>query len=249
MPIDVALRECQQAIPSPLYPEIIYIYCRMGNKKLALELLLTKIGDVKMVIEFVEAQDISLWDDVITYAVRNVKFLSVLLDYIGECTSINPSALISKIIPGHTHIPYLRERLENLISSHHFQTLLNEKCGDILYHDTIHLMKQLNQNQRKAIKVDPGLRCCLCGKNLANIPEYDSCAIIATNDVVNQIKKGLHTLSNTTPSLKSATSTMDALWSSGIAAKHDPNTGIAVFASGRGSSFHRLCYNKLMETN
>lgn len=35
VPIDVALRECQNAVP-PLYPEMVYLYTKLGNKKQAL---------------------------------------------------------------------------------------------------------------------------------------------------------------------------------------------------------------------
>jgi hypothetical protein len=49
-----ALRECAAVMPVPLYREMIYLYGRRGNNQMALELLLTKVGDAKQVIEFVE---------------------------------------------------------------------------------------------------------------------------------------------------------------------------------------------------
>jgi len=248
VPLELALRECQQVVPTPLYPEIIYIYSRLGNKKQALELLLTKIGDVKLIIEFVESHDRALWADVIDYAAREPVFLGSLLDHIGKCSSINPSVLLQRIQPD-TQIPFLRERLEEVVSAHMFQAFLTEKCGDVLFSDTVSLLRKLNHGQRRAIKIDQlGARCCLCGKALAQVPDYDSCTIIASNELVQQLQKSGAVGSGGKGGLHDnpvSVSSMNVLWRSGCAQNFAEHSGVAIFHN-KGNSFHRVCYRKLM---
>ena len=162
-PLDVALRECEKRKP-PLYPEIIYILARMGNKKEALSILLREIGDVYQAIEFVGTHDSQLWTDLVDYSLQHNDFLANLLDFIGVC-NINPINLIAQI-PKKNVIEFLRQRIERIIRQFGFQVFLNEKCNEILEDDTLSLLRQLNQGQRRAIRLDPQLRCGVCARPL-----------------------------------------------------------------------------------
>lgn len=162
-PLDLALRECEKRKP-PLYPEIIYLLARMGNKKEALSILLREIGDVYQAIEFVSIHDVQLWTDLVDYSLQHHDFLANLLDFIGIC-NINPINLIAQI-PKKNTVEFLRQRIERIIRQFGFQVFLNEKCNGILEHDTLTLLRQLNQGQRRAIRIDPQLRCGVCSRPL-----------------------------------------------------------------------------------
>ena len=162
-PLDLALRECEKRKP-PLYPEIIYILARMGNKKEALSILLREIGDVYQAIEFVGTHDTQLWSDLVDYSLQHNEFLANLLDFIGVC-NINPINLLAQI-PKKSIISFLRQRIQRIMRQFGFQVFLNEKCNEILEDDTLSLLRQLNQGQRRAIRLDPQLRCGVCARPL-----------------------------------------------------------------------------------
>lgn len=69
-------------------------------------------------------------------------------------------------IPSKTSIPFLRQKMSKIISQYGFQVFLNDKCNGILENDTLSLLRQLNQDQRRAIKVDPQIRCSICARPL-----------------------------------------------------------------------------------
>ena len=154
---------------------------------------------------------------------------------LGQCSTINPVELISRIHPQAT-IPHLKQRLANCLDSYQFQTLLNEKCGSIMYQDTLSLSKAYYEGQRRAIRIDNGLqwKCCLCGKSLSQIPD-NKISIIASNEVCSQIQKNNAT--NTT--------SISQLWKSGVAQNDVAQNSLAIYAN-KAQSFHRVCYNKQM---
>jgi hypothetical protein len=162
-PLEIALKECQKRRP-PLYMEIIYILAKMGNQKEALSILLQKIGDVQLAVEFVEANDAKLWSDLVDYSLHNQQFLTNLIDFVGTC-SINPNDIIAKI-PNKMQVPLLRQKLMRIFNHYQFQTFLHEKSDTVLAHDTLSLLRQLNQGQRRAQKVDPTVRCAVCARPL-----------------------------------------------------------------------------------
>jgi hypothetical protein len=168
-PLELALRECEKRRP-PLYPEIIYILARNGNKKEALSLLLREVGDVYQAVDFVENHDQGLWGDLVDYGLQHEDFLTKLLDYVGIC-NLNPVILIEQI-PKKTKIPYLRQRVLRILRQYGFQVFVNESCNGILEQDTLSLLRQLNQGQRRAVKVEPGVRCAICARPLSLPPVH-----------------------------------------------------------------------------
>lgn len=166
-PVELALQECEKCSP-PLYPEIVYLLAKMGNKKEALQLLLHEITDASQALKFIDTYDQQLWNDLVTFSVENLSFLTKLLDFIGNC-DFNPAHVVSQIPPA-SAIPHLRQRMRRLISQYGFQSFLYDKCNDVLEDDTLSLLRLLNQRQRRAIKVDPQVRCVACARPLYITP-------------------------------------------------------------------------------
>lgn len=70
-------------------------------------------------VDFVEKQrDVELWHDLISYSLDNAKFISGLLDRIGD--HIDPLTLIQQIPKG-MEIPGLKMKLVKIISDYSLQ--------------------------------------------------------------------------------------------------------------------------------
>lgn len=89
--------------------------------------------------------------------------------YAGS-SSLDPIAVLSKIPPG-THIPNLRPRLVRLLLQQRFLQEMHSECSQLLEDDCLQLLRQKNQGQRKAMKIEvvASLRCSLCSR-LLTIP-------------------------------------------------------------------------------
>ena len=185
-PLDYAMQECEKCNPK-LYPEIVYIYAKNGNKKEALKLLLHEISDVSQAIDFLYEYltDQELWKDLTDYALQNTDFLAKLLDFIGNC-DINPKDIVDKI-PSLSTIAHLRHRMLRLINQKGFQAFLSDKCNDVLEDDTLKLLKTLNQRQRKALKVDPNTRCSVCARPLFIPPGTSVDKFTSNSSYANQV--------------------------------------------------------------
>jgi len=132
----------------------------MGNNKLALALLIEKVGDVKEAIDFVQSKnDDELWEDLIAHSMTNANFVSGLLENIGG--HVDPIKLIRRIPNGMT-IPHLRDRLVKIISDYNLQMSLREGCNRILKSDCVDLTQRLNRAHRKGLRADAPQRCQTC---------------------------------------------------------------------------------------
>ena len=176
VPLPLALKECEKRNP-PLYYEMVYILAKMDAKKEALGLLLREIGSAYEAIQFVESQDTKLWPDLVEYSLKNPDFLVQLLDYLGIC-NLDPYLIVSKI-PKQSHIPNVRAKALQIVNQYEFQLFLNDICNDVLEHDALSLLNELNKNRRKAIRVLPQtLRCKICSRLLylphGSIPKDES---------------------------------------------------------------------------
>jgi hypothetical protein len=111
---------------------------------------------------YVECQ---LWDDLVDYCLSHTAFLMRVLDYLGMCR-LNPAVVISKI-PDRAYIPYLRLRLIRLLDQIKFQTEISVRTTALQEVDALNLLRQQNQGQRRAMKVDTVVRCAACSRPLA----------------------------------------------------------------------------------
>lgn len=172
-PFDVALGMCEIHNP-PLFREMIYILSQLGNSRKALYLLLAEIGDLAQAIKFIEEQIAKalnasenspvtggrsnlvnkpeqLWNDLIEYCLQNHGYLIRLVDYLGIC-SLDPVVLLRRI-PKDLKIPGLQKKIMLATSRLNFQSFKLKKCNKFLEVDSLSLLRQQNQGQRKAMKV------------------------------------------------------------------------------------------------
>lgn len=56
-------------------------------------------------------------------------------------------------MPNKEAIAFLRQRLYRIVAQYEFQAYLNERCTEVLRTDTLILLRNLNQGQRRAVKV------------------------------------------------------------------------------------------------
>ncbi|EFC40517.1 hypothetical protein NAEGRDRAFT_81004 [Naegleria gruberi] len=156
-----------------LYKGIVYLLGRMGNTNEALALIIDKLEDVTLAIEFVEKQpDSELYQNLLNKSLKKPKFISGLMDHISEHGSdyIDPSALVRKI-PEQMDIEGLKKKLTRLITDFSQQKTLQEGCQEILQADLKQQSAQLFKQQRKGVKVRIGGRCALCGQRLTMTKE------------------------------------------------------------------------------
>lgn len=101
------------------YPEMVYLLDQMGNTKEALTIIMHKMNDVQMAIEFCrEHDDLDLWNKMIDESVDSPTVLTKLLD--GIAGFINPELLIDKIKVGQ-EIPGLKNALVKMLSGFSLQ--------------------------------------------------------------------------------------------------------------------------------
>ena len=162
-PLELALRVCRTA-SHPMYAELIYVLARLGSVAEAFALLLVDVEDAYQAIQFVETYDTNLWVDLVEYSLQHEMFLAKLLDYLDIC-NFNPINLLTRI-SSETNIPALKQRIGRILTQFSVQVFMNDKSNDILEENTLKLLKQLNQQQRKAVKVDPRTKCISCGRSL-----------------------------------------------------------------------------------
>jgi vacuolar protein sorting-associated protein 41 len=146
-----------------LFPEMVFLLGRMGNTRDALDLLVTKIKDVKQAIEFVEEhKDETLWKELVQKSLKNPDFVAGLLDHIGGGTKfVNPLELIEKI-PESMKIANLKQKLIRIVSDYGLESRLREGTLRILNTDCVSLLYRANSEIKKASLIDPLENCDIC---------------------------------------------------------------------------------------
>lgn len=83
-PIQEALDICKREL---FYPEMVYLLGRMGNTMEALSIIIHKLKDIQMAINFCkENDDMDLWNDLINQSIDKPQIMTKLLDGIaGKC--------------------------------------------------------------------------------------------------------------------------------------------------------------------
>ena len=155
--LEDALKVCEQ---HRLYPEMAFVLQRMGSTHEALSLIVNRVGDIRMAVDFVQAQnDPDLLEELITDALRSPEHTSALLENIGS--SVDPIRLIQRI-PDGMQIPNLRDHLVKMMNDHNLQMSLQEGCNTILLTDCVELFTTLYAKRCRAARVDDDTRCATC---------------------------------------------------------------------------------------
>ena len=162
-------KSAERCFEMDLVVEAIYLYGRMGNLKLALELIMNSLKDVEMAIDFCKEHDDSdLWKLLVEHAIDKPKFVVGLLQNIG--THVDPIILIRRIKDG-MEIPGLQKSLVKILQDYHLQISLLEGCQKILVNDSFNLFQRHVKTQRKGISVSEFNSCQVCYHQLVGAIE------------------------------------------------------------------------------
>ncbi|XP_064401865.1 vacuolar protein sorting-associated protein 41 homolog [Halichondria panicea] len=181
IPLQKALEVCEY---NKRYKEMVYLLGRMGNQKAALELIIKKLEDVDMAIEFtMEEGDEDLWELLISLSIHKPTFITGLLNNVG--THIDPTKLIKKI-PERTEIPNLGRSLVKLLQDFQVQVNLREGCKKILVKDSHSLMEKLHRLQKRPIHVDNDAKCKTCCGEVIDMDEQSDYVIFFCGHIYHQ---------------------------------------------------------------
>lgn len=115
-PLQEAYELCKTNL---FYPEMVYLLDRMGNSTEALTIIMNKLKDVSMAIEFCrEHNDLELWEYLVNESVDKPEIITKLLD--GTGFMINPEMLINRIQKGQ-EIPGLKSALVKMLNGFNLQ--------------------------------------------------------------------------------------------------------------------------------
>ncbi|KAG2030660.1 hypothetical protein BDR03DRAFT_177621 [Suillus americanus] len=164
--LEAAYNECKNR---DLVTEMVFLLGRMGNNKKALTLIIERLGDVHMAIEFAKEQsDDDLWEDLLKYSETRPTFIRGLLENVGA--EIDPIRLIRRIKNG-LEIPGLKEALIKILHDFHLQISLMEGCQTILNGDSSDLAKTRSTGQNSGFFMKSRTICVLCTQPLQRSPQ------------------------------------------------------------------------------
>ena len=122
-------------------PEMVFLRGRTGDLRGALDLILERLGDVRMAIEFVQAQDdAELWENLLAHSQNNPPFIRGLLEHVGG--EIDPVRIIRPIREGLV-IPGLRPALIKTLRNFSLQHSLMQGGLSVLKHSANELLARL----------------------------------------------------------------------------------------------------------
>lgn len=139
--LERALRICES---HDYVHETVFLLGRMGNNLKALHLIIERLGDVRLAIDFAEEQrDDDLWEALLAHSETRPEFIRALLEHGGE---INPVRLIQRIKEG-LEIPGLKPALVKVLQASNLSVTLLEGCQRILNGDCAGLAITLQRGQ------------------------------------------------------------------------------------------------------
>lgn len=125
--------------------ETVFLLGRMGDNLKALKLIIQRLGDVKLAIDFAEEQrDDDLWEALIAHSETRPDFIRALLEHGGS--EIKPVRLIQRIQEG-LEIPGLKPALVKVLQASNLQVSLLKGCQRILNGDCSALALELQAAQ------------------------------------------------------------------------------------------------------
>jgi len=131
------------------YPELVYLLSQTGETKRALTLIVTRLSDVTLAINFAKEQDDpDLWNDLLEYSMDKPKFIRGLLEEVG--TAINPITLIKRIPEG-LEIEGLRDGVLRMVREYELQNSISEGVARVLRSEVASGMDRLRTGRAKAV--------------------------------------------------------------------------------------------------
>uniref|UniRef100_A0A1Q3FE53 Vacuolar protein sorting-associated protein 41 homolog n=1 Tax=Culex tarsalis TaxID=7177 RepID=A0A1Q3FE53_CULTA len=160
-PIQEAFNICKDKL---FYPEMVYLLGRMGNTREALSIIIHKLKDIQMAIDFCkEHDDMDLWNDLINESVEKPYIMTKLLD--GIAGFINPELLVNKIKAGQ-EIPGLKNSIIKMLCGFSLQVSIQDGCNQILVSDYFNMHERLAKVQQRAMAVSVDTTCGLCRRDV-----------------------------------------------------------------------------------
>ena len=121
-PLQEAYELCKTNL---FYPEMVYLLDRMGNTKEALEIILRKIKNIRMAIDFCsEHDDIELWEYLINESIEKPEIITLLMDGLSTY-SLDPLIIINRLQAGQ-EIPELKSALIKMLTGYSLQVNNNK---------------------------------------------------------------------------------------------------------------------------
>ncbi|XP_053961064.1 vacuolar protein sorting-associated protein 41 homolog isoform X1 [Anastrepha ludens] len=174
-PMQEALDICKREL---FYPEMVYLLGQMGNTIEALNIIIEKIKDIEMAIEFCkERNDSDLWNILIDESVKEPAIVLKLLD--GIVDYVDPVAVVEKIKLGQK-IPGLRDAVVKLLWDYRLQVEIRKSAQKLqleFYYDQ-HARVVNTQNRGRYISSSE--RCLKCNRSVLSMNEN----IAPLNDIV-----------------------------------------------------------------
>ncbi|WFD00610.1 Vacuolar protein sorting-associated protein 41 [Malassezia yamatoensis] len=145
-------------------PEMIFLLGRTGDTRGALNLIIERLHDVHMAIDFVKQQDdTELWDQLLVYSRDRPEFLRALLEQVGGEVDF---ARIMRNIPENLTIPGLKPAVIKALHTMHLQASLLDDCSAVQFHAVQGLVAQYDAALRAARYCDAQTRCIVCDQLL-----------------------------------------------------------------------------------
>ena len=141
-------------------PEMVFLLGRTGDVRGALNLIIERLHDVRMAVDFVKQQDDDeLWDRLLDYSQDRPDFIRGLLEHVGG--EIDPVRIIRIIRPG-LEIPGLKPAVIKTLHTIYLQHSLLQGCSAVQHHAVRELTSQYHDALRAARYCDAHTRCVVC---------------------------------------------------------------------------------------
>lgn len=146
--MDVALEITRQR---ELYPELVHLLGRVGKTAEAMYLIIDKLDDPDMAIEFARSQnDDKLWDIFLDNGINKPRFIKTLLQHTG--TLFDGSVL--KRIPEGVEIEGLKDSLERIMKDNELMVVIHKVILQIIDSDGQGKAHELNDLRWRGKLVD-----------------------------------------------------------------------------------------------
>ncbi|KAI9184101.1 Vacuolar protein sorting-associated protein 41 [Blastocladiella emersonii ATCC 22665] len=157
-PLDRALQLSQDR---DLLPEQVFVLGRIGNHKRAMEIMMDRMDDIEMAIEYAKRQqDEDLWHDLVDFAVEKPKYWGPLFRTTGMY--LDPIQLIKRV-PRNASIDGLKGLLTSIVHDFATQIEVRSQAQHVLRNDVLQHLTTSMRRARGGVPIDPAAPCSSCG--------------------------------------------------------------------------------------
>ncbi|KAJ2375006.1 Vacuolar protein sorting-associated protein 41 [Coemansia sp. RSA 2607] len=144
--LDRALRVCEE---HALVPGMVHVLGRMGDGRRALMLIIERLHDVRLAIDFAREQgDRALWDDLLMYARDKPQFILGLLEHGGV-----PPVSVLRAVPRELRVPGIRAAVVRVLADRRLLVELSTDCRRIVLADCDALAARVRRARHHAVPV------------------------------------------------------------------------------------------------